>query len=144
MFEVVVQVQGQERDEGVAFDGPRLGERITRHRHHVFGPSAYVSVFAGRIADTGRDPLPMMAASVEMLRPYPQLELLWASPRELLNIFQANAIGCHIITVTHDIIKKLALAGKDLHTFSLETVQAFREDAIKAGFSLDVNIDIAV
>jgi transaldolase len=108
------------------------------------GPSSYVSVFAGRIADTGRDPLPIMAASVEMLRPYAQLELIWASPRELLNIFQAQAVGCHIITATNDIIKKLSLAGKDLHAFSLETVQLFREDAIKAGFSLDVDSEIAV
>ena len=71
------------------------------------GPSACVSVFAGRVADTGRDPVPMMAAAVEMLSVYPQLELIWASPRELLNIFHADSIGCHIITVTHDLLKKL-------------------------------------
>ncbi|MDR3476837.1 MAG: transaldolase [Gammaproteobacteria bacterium] len=104
------------------------------------GPSAYVSVFAGRIADTGRDPLALMTAAVEMLRPYPQLELIWASPRELLNIFQADDIGCQIITVTNDILKKLSLVGKDLHQFSLETVQMFREDAIKAGFSLETTV----
>lgn len=99
-------------------------------------PSAYVSVFAGRIADTGRDPTPIMAAAVELLRPNPNLELIWASPRELLNIFHADAIGCHIITVTHDILKKLSLVGKDLLEYSLETVKMFYEDAQKAGYSL--------
>ena len=102
------------------------------------GPSAYVSVFAGRIADTGCDPLPIMQESVAILKPHAQLELIWASPRELLNIYQADDIGCHIITVTNDIIKKLELVGKDLTAFSLETVQMFRNDAIKAGFTLDV------
>ncbi len=104
------------------------------------GPSSYVSVFAGRIADTGRDPMGIMTASVEMLRPYPQLELIWASPRELLNVMQADSIGCHIITVTNDIISKLSIVGKDLHEFSLETVQTFRDDAVKAGFSLETEI----
>lgn len=101
------------------------------------GPSACVSVFAGRIADTGRDPIAIMTAAIELLRPYPQLELIWASPRELLNIFQADKIGCHIITVTNDLIKKLDNVGKNLHQFSLETVQMFRNDAVKAGFSLE-------
>lgn len=100
------------------------------------GPPAIVSVFAGRVADTGRDPVPMMAAAVELLRPYPNIELIWASPRELLNIFQADAIGCHIITVTHDILRKLNLIGKDLHEYSLETVQMFHSDAMKAGYTL--------
>jgi len=100
------------------------------------GPSAYVSVFAGRIADTGRDPLPMMAAAVELLRPYPQLELIWASPRELLNICQAAAVGCHIITVTNDILKKLSGLDKDLAEFSLDTVKMFYNDARAAGFRL--------
>jgi transaldolase len=100
------------------------------------GPPACVSVFAGRIADTGRDPVPLMAAAVEQLRMYPNVELIWASPRELLNIFQADAIGCHIITATNDILKKLALVGKDLHEYSLDTVKMFREDAVKARFSL--------
>jgi transaldolase len=100
------------------------------------GPAACVSVFAGRIADTGRDPVPLMAAAVEMLAPYPPLELIWASPRELLNILQADAIGCHIITVTHDLLKKLALVGKDLDEYSLDTVKMFRNDAVKAGFRL--------
>jgi transaldolase len=102
----------------------------------VGGPPACVSVFAGRIADTGRDPVPLMAAAVELLRPYPNVELIWASPRELLNIVQANAIGCHIITATNDILNKLNLFGKDLHDFSLDTVKMFREDALKAGYSL--------
>ena len=100
------------------------------------GPSAYVSVFAGRIADTGRDPIPLMAAAVELLRPYPNLELIWASPRELLNILQADAIGCHIITVTHDVLRKLRLVGKDLHEYSLDTVKMFYADAQQAGFQL--------
>ncbi len=100
------------------------------------GPSSYISVFAGRIADTGRDPVPLMAAAVDLLRPWPQIELIWASPRELLNIFQADAIGCHIITVTHDVLKRLQNVGKDLGTYSLETVRMFREDAVRAGYSL--------
>lgn len=101
------------------------------------GPSAIISVFAGRIADTGRDPAPMMAAAAEMLRPWPRLELLWASPREILNVFHADAVGCHIITATNDILKKLGLVGKDLGEYSLETVRMFRDDAVKAGFRLD-------
>ena len=100
------------------------------------GPSAYVSVFAGRIADTGRDPIPLMAAAVELLRPYPNLELIWASPRELLNILQADAIGCHIITVTHDVLRKLSLIGKDLHEYSLDTVKMFYADAQQAAYQL--------
>jgi transaldolase len=100
------------------------------------GPAACVSVFAGRVADTGRDPLPMMAAAVEMLSVYPQLELIWASPRELLNIVHADSIGCHIITVTHDLLRKLPLMGKDLGEYSLDTVKMFRNDAVKAGFRL--------
>lgn len=100
------------------------------------GPSSYVSVFAGRIADTGRDPVVIMAEAVEILSAYPQLELIWASPRELLNIFQADTIGCHVITVTNDILKKLSLVGKDLYDFSHETVQMFYDDGCKAGFEL--------
>jgi transaldolase len=100
------------------------------------GPSSFVSVFAGRIADTGRDPMPIMAAAVELLRPFPHLELIWASPRELLNIFQADAVGCHIITATNDILKKLSLVNKDLTAFSLDTVKMFREDALAAGYIL--------
>jgi transaldolase len=100
------------------------------------GPSAYVSVFAGRIADTGRDPVPLMAAAVEILRMYSHQELIWASPRELLNIFQADAIGCHIITVTNDILKKLKLVRKDLHDYSLDTVKMFYNDAQGAGYKI--------
>ena len=100
------------------------------------GAPAIVSVFAGRIADTGRDPVPLMAAAVELVRVYPNIELIWASPRELLNIFHADEIGCHIITVTHDILKKLNQVGKDLHEYSLDTVKMFHDDAQKAGYSL--------
>lgn len=97
---------------------------------------AYISLFAGRIADTGCDPVPMMAAAVELLRPYPNQELIWASPRELHNIFQADSIGCQIITVTNDILRKLPLVGKDLEEYSLETVKMFRDDSVRAGFDL--------
>lgn len=97
---------------------------------------AFVSVFAGRIADTGVDPVPLMAAAVEIVNTVPNAELIWASPRELFNIFQADQIGCHIITVAHDILKKVALIGKDLTTYSLETVQQFYHDACTAGYTL--------
>ncbi len=100
------------------------------------GPAANISVFAGRIADTGVDPLPMMREALEIMRPYPQLELIWASPRELLNIVQASEIGCHIITVTSDILNKLPLIGKDLGEYSLDTVKMFRNDALASGFGL--------
>ena len=99
-------------------------------------PSGYVSVFAGRIADTGRDPVPVMRQAVEILSSTPRLELIWASPRELFNVFQADQVGCHVITATNDILKKLELVGKDLSTYSLETVKMFRDDAMKAGFEL--------
>ena len=102
----------------------------------VGGTPCCISVFAGRVADTGRDPVPMMAAAVELLRAAPQAELIWASPRELLNIFQADAIGCHIITVTNDILKKLPQVGKDLSDFSLDTVKMFYNDATQAGYQL--------
>jgi transaldolase len=100
------------------------------------GPAACISVFAGRIADTGRDPIPLMAAAVQMLTMYPHIELIWASPREILNIVHADQVGCHIITITHDLLKKLSLIGKDLDEYSLDTVKMFRNDAIKAGFRL--------
>ncbi|MCL4393319.1 MAG: transaldolase [Chloroflexi bacterium] len=100
------------------------------------GAPALVSLFAGRVADTGRDPVPMIQVAVEYLRTYPHVELLWASPRELLNIFQADDAGCHVITVTNDLLKKLDLVGKDLDAFSLETVQMFHGDAAKAGYVL--------
>jgi transaldolase len=102
----------------------------------VGGPPACVSVFAGRIADTGRDPVPVMAAAVEVIRVSPNIELIWASPRELLNVFQADAIGCHIITATNDILKKLELVGRDLQEYSLDTVKMFYDDALKAGYTL--------
>jgi transaldolase len=97
---------------------------------------AIVSVFAGRIADTGRDPVPLMAEAVDILKAKPKAELIWASPRELLNIFQADDIGCHIITVTHDVLGKLGLVGKDLAKYSLETVEMFHRDAQAAGFTI--------
>jgi transaldolase len=97
---------------------------------------SYVSVFAGRVADTGRDPVPMMAAAVELLKAAPASELIWASPRELLNIFQADDVGCQVITVTNDILKKLSLVGKDLGSYSLDTVKMFYNDATAAGFKL--------
>ncbi len=97
---------------------------------------SYVSVFAGRIADTGRDPVPLMAAAVQILKLNPRAELIWASPRELLNIFHANDIGCHVITVTNDILKKLSLVGFDLDDYSLDTVKMFHRDAVAAGFKL--------
>lgn len=95
-----------------------------------------ISVFAGRIADTGFDPVPMMSAAVQMLKLRPKAELIWASPREVLNVFQANAIGCHIITVTNDLLKKLNLFGYDLDEYSLDTVKMFHKDAKDAGFML--------
>lgn len=100
------------------------------------GAPSNVSVFAGRIADTGVDPLPLMQEALTIMAVEPGAELIWASPRELLNIFQADAMGCHIITVTHDILKKLELVGKDLGEFSLDTVKMFYDDAKRAGFQL--------
>lgn len=97
---------------------------------------SYVSVFAGRIADTGRDPVPLMSAAVELLSINPKAELIWASPRELLNIFQADAIGCQVITVSNDILKKLSLVGYDLNEYTLDTVKMFYKDAVNAGFHL--------
>lgn len=95
-----------------------------------------VSVFAGRIADTGRDPIPLMTEAKAICQQFDQCELLWASPRELLNIFQSDDVGCDIITVSNDLLKKLDCVNKDLDEFSLETVKMFRQDAVKAGFSL--------
>ncbi len=100
------------------------------------GPEHVISVFAGRIADTCRDPLPVMRAAVEMLAPHPQLELLWASPREVLNVAQAEEAGVHIITMTDDLLAKLAHRGRDLEEFSLDTVKMFRRDAVAAGYEL--------
>ena len=113
---------------------PEQVERITA-RLDAKTP-AIVSVFAGRIADTGVDPMPIMKKSVEILKKKPKAELIWASPRELLNVFQADAIGCHIITATNDILKKLSLVGKDLDNYSLETVEMFYKDAKAAGYTI--------
>jgi transaldolase len=113
---------------------PEQVERIAK----CIAPNApaIVSVFAGRVADTGRDPVPLMRQCLEILKPYRHIELLWASPRELLNIFQADEIGCHIITVTNDVLAKLALVGKDLDEYSLDTVKMFYRDATAAGYSI--------
>jgi transaldolase len=100
------------------------------------GAPSCISVFAGRIADTGRDPVPIMREALEIRRAAPRAELIWASPRELLNVVQADAIGCHIITCTSDVLAKLGTLGKDLDQFSLETVQMFHRDATTAGFTL--------
>jgi transaldolase len=101
------------------------------------GAASVISVFAGRIADTGRDPIPLMGEALAICRAADRgIELLWASPREVLNVFQAAAVGCDIITVTPDLYAKLALAGKDLAAFSLETVQMFHRDAEAAGYEL--------
>lgn len=99
-------------------------------------PASYISIFAGRIADTGRDPVPIIAEALDLMKSHPELELIWASPRELLNLFQADQVGCHIITVSFDILKKLPLVGKSLEDFSLETVIMFFQDGQHAGFSL--------
>jgi transaldolase len=100
------------------------------------GAPSNISVFAGRIADTGRDPIPLMKSALDIMSAAPQCELIWASPRELLNIFQADEIGCHIITVTHDILKKLEFVDRCLDEFSLDTVKMFHDDAQRAGFVL--------
>jgi transaldolase len=100
------------------------------------GASSFISVFAGRIADAGVDPIPIMKQSVDIMVAAPRSELIWASPREVLNIVQADDVGCHVITVTHDLLKKLDGLGKNLEQFSLETVQMFRRDAVQAGFRL--------
>jgi transaldolase len=97
-----------------------------------------VSIFAGRIADTGRDPVPIVAESVKLLHKKPLTELIWASPRELLNIFQAESVGCHIITVTNELLAKIPIIGKDLIEYSMETVQMFYRDAVQAGFNIEI------
>ena len=109
-------------------------ELITEAVKH--GAPSYISVFAGRIADAGIDPVPIMQRSVDIMVEAPRSELIWASPREILNVVQADQIGCHVITFTHDLLKKLDLLGKDLLQYSLETVQMFHRDAVAAGFSL--------
>ncbi|MGZ4688302.1 MAG: transaldolase [Acidimicrobiia bacterium] len=100
------------------------------------GPPAFISVFAGRIADTGRDPVPIMQRCLDIMSAAPALELIWASPRELLNVFQADDIGCHVITATTDVLKKMHLVGKDLDEYSLDTVKMFHTDAAAAGYQV--------
>ena len=109
-----------------------------RHAASALGGGApsVISVFAGRIADTGRDPVPVMTRAMELVSPHPGIELLWASPRELLNIFQADDVGCHIITATDSVLSKLQAVGKDLLAYSLETVQMFHNDAARSGYKL--------
>ena len=112
--------------EQVGVISPALGSHVP----------CYISVFAGRIADTGREPAPLMRQAVEVMAPFPNQRLIWASPRELLDILRADATGCHVITVTHDILRKLPLLGKDLSEFSLDTVKMFHSDAQTAGYRL--------
>ena len=100
------------------------------------GSPGVISVFAGRIADTGRDPVPIMKTAVELVRAVPNIELIWASPRELLNIFQADDVGCHIITATDSVLAKLGIVGKNLDEYSLETVKMFHTDAVRSGYEL--------
>lgn len=100
------------------------------------GAPSYISVFAGRIADAGVEPVPIMAKAVDVMAEASRAELIWASPREILNVVQADQVGCHVITLTHDLLAKLDSLGKDLEQFSLETVQMFHRDAIAAGFTL--------
>ena len=102
------------------------------------GPGSFVSVFAGRIADSGRDPIPIMSEALERLAPYPHEELIWASPREVLNVVQADAIGCHVITVTDEILKRLSNLGRELDEYSLDTVRMFYRDAQAAGYTLEL------
>jgi transaldolase len=109
-----------------------------RHVAGALSPDvpSFVSVFAGRIADTGRDPMPIIAEALEILGHVPAAELIWASPRELLNVVQADTVGCHVITATNDVLAKLPLIGKDLDAFSLDTVKMFRQDAVTAGYTI--------
>jgi transaldolase len=106
------------------------------------GPGGYVSVFAGRIADSGRDPVPIMREALRLVSPHPLVELIWASPRELLNVVQADAIGCHVITVTDEILRRLPSLGRDLAEFSLDTVRMFHRDGQAAGYTLETRDSI--
>jgi transaldolase len=107
-------------------------------RHLRRDVASFVSIFAGRIADTGRDPMPIVAAALRLLESVPAAQVIWASPRELLNVFQADQVGCHVITATSDVLNKLPLVGKDLTEFSLETVRMFRNDAVAAAYDIPV------
>jgi len=100
------------------------------------GPPAIASIFAGRVADSGRDPLPLMRECLELIQSAPNVELLWASPRELFNLIQADEIGCHIITMTNDLISKIPTLGKNLDEFALDTVKMFARDSEAAGYRL--------
>lgn len=116
-------------------------EQVCRITNHLASDTpAIISVFAGRIADTGCDPVPIMAKAVEIMKTKPKAELIWASPRELLNIFQAISVGCHIITATNDILKKLSLVGKDLEQYSLETVEMFYRDASASSYKITTEV----
>lgn len=126
-------------DDGIklnvtALTTPRQVSLVSESMHDC--KTGIVSVFAGRIADSGRDPMPIMQESLRILEPHTGIELLWASPREVLNLVQADRIGCHIITMTGDLLAKLKNLGKDLTQYSLETVQMFHEDARQAEFTL--------
>jgi transaldolase len=137
--ESMARLAGQLSDEGVkvnvtAMFTPRQVTDITTAVAE--GAPSYLSVFAGRIADAGTDPIPIMREALEIMRAAPRAELIWASPRELLNLVQADSIGCHIITMTHELLKKLPSLGKDLDEFSLDTVRMFHNDASAAGFEL--------
>lgn len=126
-------------DEGIKLNITAiLSKRQVQEVYDALNPnvSAFVSVFAGRIADTGRDPLPLMKESLEMLRPKPKAELLWASPREVFNLMQAELMGCHIITITPDLLAKASKFGMDLEELSLDTVKMFYNDATKSGFKI--------
>jgi len=106
------------------------------------GPASCISIFAGRIADAGCDPLPILKGALTRIRAYPRIELIWASPREIFNVIQADNLGCHIITVTADLLKKLPLLGRDLTEYSLDTVKMFVDDARAAGFTLNTPVAV--
>ena len=110
----------------------QVRDAVSALNHEV---ASFVSVLAGRIADTGVDPVPLMAAAVQVLKTCPKAELIWASPREVLNIFHADSIGCHVVTASHDILRKLPLVGYSLDEYSLDTVRMFYRDAVAAGLS---------
>jgi transaldolase len=137
--ESMAELAGALSDEGIkvnvtALFTPRQVAEITGAV--ADGAPSYLSVFAGRIADAGVDPVPIMGEALDIMAAAPRAELIWASPRELLNLVQADAIGCHVITMTHDLLVKLPSLGKDLDEFSLETVRMFHRDAAQAGFEL--------
>ena len=134
-----IQVIKELSSRGVALNITAI--LTTKQVEHVvealeINTEAFISVFAGRIADTGRDPIPLMQEALQLMKSKPKSELIWASPRELLNVIQADSIGCHVITATSDILKKLVIIGKDLSQYSLETVRMFRDDAVASGYSI--------